>query len=179
MKTALRLFVGSILLLSVTAAPVFAQQLERGSKGTLGFMGRHDFRRGGSEITFTAFTFRNFNPRGTITITDITIFDADGDPLKTMPSPDPFPGGFNDVLGPNETANFSTIVVFGEDPNGEPGFIQVIVNWQADREGFDLYGNTSRVDRKRDTPGGPLLETRTRGRIRCVSLEDDDDDDDD
>ncbi len=64
MKTALRLFVVSILLLSVTGVPVFAQQLKRGPKGTLACQGRHEFRSGNTEITFTGFAFRNFNTRG-------------------------------------------------------------------------------------------------------------------
>lgn len=112
------IFVGS--LLAVGVQPVFAQALEWAKEGTLACIGNHALRQGGSEITFTGYTFRNFNTSTSITIDSITIFDADGRVLSTM-TPGSFPSGFNDLIGPNQTAHFNTRNVFGNFNIKTPG----------------------------------------------------------
>lgn len=79
------ILIGSLLAIGVQ--PVFAQELERGNDGTLACGGNHNIRRGGTEIGFTSYNFRNFNADNAITIESITIFAADGTVLRNMPSP--------------------------------------------------------------------------------------------
>jgi len=178
--TTIGLFIVSILLVPVTAPPVFAQRLGRGSEGTLGCIGNHRRRLGGTELTSTGYSFRNFNSNRTLIIDDITIFAADGTTLATMP---PFPAGFTSVLGPNESTNFNTTDIFGT-ASQSPRPLQLVVNWRSanGRNGLELWGNTARKDQRRD-PAGPdsLEEQRSRGNLRCATLKlrraDDDDDD--
>ena len=166
------IFIGSLLVVGVQ--PVFAQELERAKEGTLACVGNHELRRGGTETTFTSYNFRNFNADNAITITNITIYDADGVVLKDMPGRDPFPPApdFISVIGPNQTSNFNTQDVFG---NGNiPGPVrtplQMIVRWGATERGAALYGSAARQDRGRDPAGGNNLEQRARSLVRCVSL---------
>lgn len=158
------IFIG--LLLSLPVIPVSAQELERGTSGALGCIGGHSFRLGGAEISFTAYNFRNFNPNTTVTITGITVYAGDGSVSLSMP---PFPADFDSVLGPNQSSSFTTIDLFGTSPPSG-ALAQVIVNWTASARGVDLYGNVARQDRGRDTTTGALLEQRTRGVHRCVTL---------
>jgi hypothetical protein len=167
------IFVGS--LLAVGVQPVFAQELERAKEGTLACVGNHDLRRGGTEITFTSYTFRNLNADTSITIDNITIFAADGTVLKSMPSPDPFPTAtdFISVIGPNQTSNFSTRDVFGDGNIGGEARtpLQTVVKWTATERGAALYGVAGRQDRGRDpNNNGAILEQRARAIARCVSL---------
>ena len=154
-------FIG--LLLSLSVIPVSAQQLERGASGKLGCIGNHKFRLGGGEISLTSYVFRNFNPDTTLTVTGISFYAADGTVLLSMP-------GF--VLGPNRTASFDTIGVFGSSPSGAPTSepLQVIVNWTASARALDLFVTATRQERGRDTTTGALLEQRTRSGNRCVTL---------
>ena len=163
------ILVGSLLAIGVQ--PAFAQELERGKDGTLACVGNHDVRRGGSEITFTSYTFRNFNPDNAITIDSITIFAADGTVLRNM-ALGSFPAGFNNVVGPNQTANLTTRDVFGDSNISPPAPtpLQTIVKWTATSRGSDLYANAARQDRERNPVNGANLAQRARGLIRCVSL---------
>lgn len=172
MNIVFKLFVFVVSLSAVAVQPVFAQELERGKKGTLACVGNHDFRQGGSEINFTSYTFRNFNADTAISIDAITIFTADGMAVKSMPSPDPFPPDFNNVLSLNQTANFTTRDVFGDIPQGRPRPtpLQTVVKWSATTRGAALYASAARQHRGRDPIGGGILEQRARGLLRCVSL---------
>jgi len=169
----LAILMGLSLFVTVTVLPSSAQELERGARGTLACGGNHDIRLGGTEVTFTGYTFRNFNSSTTITIDDITIYDSTGVVLRSMPAPDPFPAGFNNILGPHETTNFDTTDLFGLSGSGVPANrpLQAILNWTASRGGFDLFGHMARMDRER-IPGSPPSqgESRARGLLRCVTL---------
>jgi hypothetical protein len=168
------IFVGS--LLAVGVQPVFAQELERGKDGTLACVGNHELRRGGTEITFTSYTFRNFNADNAITITNIIIFDANGVALKDMPGRDPFPASldFKDLIGPNQTSNFNTrdanLFEDGNIGGGTQTPLQTVVKWTATERGAALYGVAGRQDRGRDPANGNNLEQRARAIARCVSL---------
>ena len=164
------ILVGSLLAIGVQ--PAFAQELERDEDGTLACVGNHNFRRGNSEISFTSFTFRNFNADSAITIDSITIFAADGTVLRNMPSTSPFPMGFRNVIGPNQTANLTTRDVFGDSPatRPTPTPLQVIAKWSATSGGAELFANATRQDRGRDALTGNIRDQRARGLIRCVSL---------
>lgn len=177
----LGILMGLSLFFTVMIPPSFAQELERGRRGTLACGGLHDTRLLGTELSFTVYVFRNFNPGTTITIDDITIYDANGAVLRSMPAPNPFPAGFNNILGPHDTTKFETTDVFGlvaiPLPPGIEPLLQVIVNWTASARGFDLFGNIARRDRERipGTVGPPptppsLGESRGRGLMRCVTL---------
>jgi hypothetical protein len=168
MKKVFMLIAGFIFLLSVGEAPISAFQLEKGRGGTLGCGGNHSRRLGGTELTFTSYTFRNFNTNRTLIIDDIRIFAADGTNLASFP---PFPVGFNNVLGPNQTASFTTIDVFGT-ASVAPTPIQLVVKWRtADGEsGLQLWGTFGRQDRELDPSTNDLLEQRTRGPVWCATL---------
>ena len=168
MKKVFLLIVGLVFLLPVAAVPIFAVQLEEGRQGTLGCGGNHRRRLGGTELTFTSYTFRNFNTDRTLIIDDIKIFAADGTTLANFP---PFPAGFNNVLGPNQTTPFSTLDIFGT-ADVAPTPIQLVVNWRTadDRKGLQLWGTFGRQDRERDPSTNNLLEQRTRGPVWCATL---------
>lgn len=163
------IFVGS--LLAVGVQPVFAQALEWAKEGALACVGNHNVRRGGSEITFTGYTFRNFNTDTAITIDSITIFDANGRVLSNM-TPGSFPSGFNDLIGPNQTAHFNTRNVFGNFNIRPPALtpLQTIVTWTASERGEALFGNAGRQNHGRNPNTGAIREQRARGILRCVSL---------
>jgi hypothetical protein len=168
MKKICLLSVGFIFLLSVAAVPISAFQLGKGSGGTLGCGGNHHRRLSGTELTFTSYTFRNFNMNRTLIIDDIRIFAADGTTLASFP---PFPAGFDNVLAPHQTANFTTIDVFGTaDLASIP--IQLVANWRtADgQNGLQLWGTFGRQDRERDPSTNALLEQKTRGPVWCATL---------
>lgn len=166
MLVAPRLFVGLTLSLSLVAPGALAQPLEQSRGGRLGCPGFQLVTTNPDEITFFAYPMHNYNPDRTLTITSMTIYDTDGTVLKAFPVPDPFPAGFNNVLGPFQTTIFSTLAVFGSDAS--PGLMEVIVNWTADGKAFDLFANITRIVR------GPASEvdqeTRGTAMLRCVTL---------
>lgn len=166
MKTSANLVVGLILSLFVAASPVVAQPLEKSKGGKLACPGFHSILGDGSEITSFAYPLRNFNSDQTLTITNVTIYAADGTVVGMFP---PFPVGFDNVLGPNETTIFNTQTVFGDAPPG-PGLLQVIVDWTADGKGFDLFSHIVRIVRARNPGTGDILETRATAALRCVTL---------
>ena len=172
MNTLFKKFLLAGALLAVGIPSVFAQELERAKEGTLACVGNHQVRRQGTEITFTAYNFRNVNADNAITIDRFTIFAADGAVLRDMPSPNPFPPGFNPVVGPNQTANITTRDVFGDVDINPPAQtpLQVVVKWSATQRGAVPYANAARQDRGRDPANGNNLEQRARGLIRCVSI---------
>lgn len=171
MNNLFRQFMFILYLLAVGPQLVFAQPLERAKEGTLACIGNHHLRLGGSEITFTGYTLRNFNAETSITIESITLFDADGVVLSAM-TPGSFPSGFKDMLGPNQTTSFTTRDIFG-DSNIRPSAqipLQTLVKWTATSRGVALFGNSARQDRGLDSVGGAIREQRARGIMRCVAL---------
>jgi hypothetical protein len=178
---ALAMLAGLILLLPITS--VSAQQLGEGREGILGCGGNHQRRYMNSELTFTSFTFSNFNADRTLIIEKFTLFDAEGGILASFPPFDSLPPSLQDKvkteLGPNQTANFSTIDIFGTyDVQANKPF-QAVVKWRtADgRKGLELWGTIGRQDRglypdpqNPDPPGGRLLEQRARGPLWCATL---------
>lgn len=145
-------------------APVHPSSAQGASEGTLGCAGFHSFAVGGTELRQTLYRFRNFNSDRTLTITQITIYAADGNVLAQL-LPGGFPAGFNHVLGPHQTSGFSTTSIL---PSGaSPGLLQAIVHWEADRGGGNaLYGVTVRADNAVDSAG----PTRGRDVTDCISL---------
>jgi len=169
MKIALSFLGGLILLMAVGASPVFAQQLERGSEGSLGCIGNHRKRLNGTELSFTSYTFRNFNQDKTLIIDEITIYDGLGTPLSTLSAGDIILNNNGPVLGPNQTTSFTTKQVFGTS-NVQPRPLQVIVDWSSydGKKALELWGNTARQDERLD--GVDSQEIRARGNIRCGTL---------
>lgn len=171
----MKIIIGLSFTLLVVVASVLPYPAEGGNRargGTLACGGAHLFRLGNSEIAITLYRFRNFNSNRTLTITQVTIFATDGTVLATL-VPGSFPAGFDNVLGPNQTTGFDTIDIFGSSPPGppQPGLLQAIVQWNADRSANILDGLTVRVDRARDATSGAIGATRGRDHTECVSLD--------
>lgn len=171
MNILLKRYILAVSLLFIGVQPVIAQELERAKEGTLACVGNHRLRLAASEITFTGYTFRNFNTNTSISIDSITLFDANATVLSMM-TPGSYPLDFKDVIGPNQSTSFTTRDVFG-DSNISPSVaipLQTIVKWTATSRGEALFGNAARQDRGLDSISGAIREQRARGIIRCVSL---------
>lgn len=152
-----------LVLFFLVLAPMHSPSAEGASQGILGCAGFHSFAVGGTELRQTLYRFRNFNSDRTQTITQITIYSADGNVLALL-LPGGFPAGFNNVLGPHQTSGFSTTSILS---NASPGLLQAIVHWEADRGGGNaLYGVTVRADNALDSAG----PTRGRDVTDCISL---------
>lgn len=153
-----------LVLFFLVLAPAHSPSAEGASQGILGCAGFHSFAASGNELRQTLYRFRNFNSDRTQTITQITIYSADGNVLALL-LPGGFPAGFNNVLGPHQTSGFSTSNVFAS--NASPGLLQAIVHWEADRGGGNaLYGVTVRADIALNLDGA----TRGRDVTDCISL---------
>jgi len=159
------------MLLSAGFQQALALELDRAREGTLACVGNHLLRQGGSEISFSGYSFRNFNPNSEITIDSVTIYDAKGTILTSLVG-GMFPPGFNQVLGPNQTTSFTTRDIFGDSDIRSRAAIplQTIVKWRADKRGFALFANVARQDRGRDRITGAIREQRARGIIPCAAL---------
>jgi hypothetical protein len=89
----------------------------------------------------------------------------------------PFPDDFDSELRLNQTTNLRTTdnLIFGialdDAPPSTP--LQIVVNWSADKKGLELFGNSSRQDRRRDIDSTPvrIREQQSRGIHRCMDLE--------
>lgn len=158
----------SLAIVLALLALVHARSAEADSQGILGCGGFHSLALSGNELRQTLYRFRNFNSDRTLTINQITIYAADGSVLATL-APGGFPAGFNPILGPNQTAGFSTSDVFGS--SASLGLLQAVVNWETDRNPANaLYGVTLRVDNARDAGTGAIGQTRGRDITDCIAL---------
>jgi hypothetical protein len=161
-----RLFVGLVLSLLIAAPLVYAKNTELGCKAF------HGFRLGGAEFRSTSIEFRNFDPNITLTIDEITIFDADGNTLKEL-SLGEIALTNGTVLGPQSATRMDLDAgVFGRDPADAPAPtpITVIAVWSASGKGYELSGHAAIRARQRNTSTGSLGQERSRTLHECVRL---------
>ncbi len=159
-----RIFV--VLVLSLLVVPPLVSAKKLGCKAF------HGFRLGGAEFRSTSIEFRNFDSNTTLTIDEITIFDADGTTLKELSLGEIILTN-GTVLGPHSATRLSLDSgVFGRNlvDAPEPTPIQVIVDWSESGKGNKLIAHAVIRSRQRDTTTGSLGQERSRNVHECVKL---------
>lgn len=138
--------------------------------------GNNFLRLGGSEIQFTSWVVRNFDGDQPITLDRMRVFDANGATLFDSatsglpPSEEGSLGPANNVLGPNQTAQFNSndFIPF-QAQQTRP--IQLEVQWSAFRPALILDAITVRITRQRDPATGAQLAERARHAIQCRTIQ--------
>jgi hypothetical protein len=144
-------------------------------QGTLRCGGNNFLRLGGTEIQFASWVFRNFDSTQDITLNRLRVFDANGAVLydsatSTLPPSDEGNiGPGNNVLGPNQTAQFDSNTFLPFLPQATRP-IQLELQWSSARAALTLDGITVRISRERNPTTGMQLAERGRHALECRTI---------
>lgn len=128
--------VGMLCCGLVQAAPI--EDAVRLRAGTFACGGNHFSRLGGTEQHRSVYVISNPNPRVTVTLDRLRLFDANGNLLFDFPD-DALPDSVKPQLGPYETTQINSFDILNDELTSERRPIQTHIEW-------------SNLDRRRGVP---------------------------
>ena len=143
-------------------------------KGVVRCGATNHLRQGGTEVHTTNLNLRNFD-EAPITIERLRVFDATGAVLFDtagggLPAAsNGVLGPANNVLNPNQTAQFDTDSILDFLPN-EARPLQAEVQWSASTPVLTLGVTATRLVRQRDPGTGQMQAERARDANACRNI---------
>jgi hypothetical protein len=148
------LALSSAMLLPIASSQASILEANTMKRGVTFCGGNHNIRAGGTEKSFTIYTFRNYSPKP-MTITSLRIYDANGTVIVNYPDTSAFPPGFKTSLGARQATVLNTDSILPYDPAlARPLTMQVTWKYNHGRRGIPLFTgvvrhNNSVADKKR------------------------------